>query len=373
MNKKVNVIDLYFDESGFTGNNLNDPKQRIFSYLSLNTSENYAKEIIQELKIKHNIKQNELKGSKLIRRENGKNFLIDLIYIFKDNMIVSISNKKFSLSAKFFEYIFEPLISDKSSLFYDLNFHLFISNILYVHYICKDKGANQLLIDFQNLVRDGNGSGFSESLKLQSVSAPIIQDLIDFCVFNETNIKERLKDEFSDVWTLDLTRSALFSLLSKWGEKKIPLRAFCDESKPLLANQDIFDIMLNREDIFYYTMGDKNFPLTFNLKEPLILLNSEQSSAIQVADNICSAVCYAFDSSKDDEVFKNKVKSLINESNCYACIQLDYDYLDLKNPKVFRNAMILQELSSRSRNNTPLLPYIEQVINEINIMLNISK
>lgn len=365
------ILDLYFDESGFTGNNLNDNQQQIFCYSSVNTTEEYAQKIIEQLKIKYRINNNELKGSRLVKRENGKNFLIELLSIFQKDMVVSISNKKFALSAKFFEYIFEPLLSEKNSIFYDINFHLFISNILYAHYLSKDKGANQLLIDFQNLARNNENNYFNESLRLREESAPIIKNLIDFCALNEMKIREKIRDECVDIWTLDLTKSALFSLLSKWGEKRQPLRAFCDESKPLLANQDIFNVMLNRDDIFYQEMGDKTFSLTFNLKKPLILLDSKQSFAIQIADNIASALYYAFDNNADDEDFKNKIKSFIDDQNCYACIQPDFNYLDLNKPEVLRNAIILQGLCERSKENTPLLLNIEQVIYSISLQLGI--
>lgn len=368
------VLDLYFDEAGFTGNDLNNPEQTHFCYASVATSEKEAEEKINELKEKYKIQMPEIKGMKLIKSNNGKRFLFELISYYSNRMIISVSEKRFALCAKFFEYVFEPILANKNSIFYDLNFHMFISNIIY-YFTYNDQGAKQLLIDFQNFMRDKDNTNFNKSIDMYEKSEPVIQNIIDFCRYNEKEIVEEyefLKGEGFEKWILDLTKSVLFGILAKWGERRLPLRAFCDNAKPLLSNTEIFEAMLNREDIHYIKMGDKTFPLTFNLSEPLILLDSKNSHALQVADCIASTFSYIFSKKGENDEFYQQIISLLNHSNSYSSVLPDYQYVRLDKFETQRNVLLLQELVERSKKNIDLLKNIEQYINFISNFLIIS-
>jgi len=48
-------------------------------------------------------------------------------------------------------------------------------------------------------------------------------------------------------WILDLTKTALFTLLASWGEEHEQLTALCDHADPLKQDQSLFDAMINRK------------------------------------------------------------------------------------------------------------------------------
>lgn len=56
---------IYFDESGFTGNNLLSPVQNYFAYASIATEDAEAKDFVDELISQYGIQGGELKGGKL--------------------------------------------------------------------------------------------------------------------------------------------------------------------------------------------------------------------------------------------------------------------------------------------------------------------
>ncbi len=132
---------IYFDESGFTGNNLLHPNQTIFSYGSVQVADDEAQQFVQSIIKKYNVQGGELKGKNLIKYNKGRRALSEILSHFNGRMKASVSEKKYALAAKFFEYIFEPPLQKNNLLFYKLDFHRFISNILYVEFIARGAGA----------------------------------------------------------------------------------------------------------------------------------------------------------------------------------------------------------------------------------------
>ena len=55
------ALDLFFDESGFTGPRLLDQDQRFFSYASVAITEDEAWRIIRDARSKHPVQMPELK------------------------------------------------------------------------------------------------------------------------------------------------------------------------------------------------------------------------------------------------------------------------------------------------------------------------
>jgi len=152
----------------------------------------------------------------------------------------------------------------------------------------------------------------------------------------------------SGKWVLDLTNTSLFSLLAEWGQKFDTLTAFCDQSKPLSEDQTIFDAMINREDKKFSFLGGEKAPITFNLTEPINLVDSKNIHGVQLADAVAAAFVYACDRDNQDK-YALKWRGLIEESVIFGSVFHDYDYLDLNKLEVQRNAVLLEELVSRSK------------------------
>ena len=45
---------------------------------------------------------------------------------------MALSNKRYALAGKFFEYIFEPVLAQKNRLFYERDFHKFVAMAVYL-------------------------------------------------------------------------------------------------------------------------------------------------------------------------------------------------------------------------------------------------
>ena len=70
-------------------------------------------------------------------------------------------HKKYALACKLYEYLFEPVLADKSYVFYQIGFHRFISMLVYLELRIRERNAERLFEDFEQLMRSKNIAGMS--------------------------------------------------------------------------------------------------------------------------------------------------------------------------------------------------------------------
>ena len=349
---------IYFDESGFTGNNLLHSHQRYFAYGSIATDDLEAKEFVAALIKKYGIQGGELKGSRLVQFNKGRKAVDEIFNHFEGRIKLSVSEKKYALACKFFEYIFEPCISDINSLFYGIGFHKFIANMLYVEFLARGAGAEQIFGDFESLMRSRNTEGLEAvfSSSNHPENSPILIQIREFAQHRAEDIRAELSslsDDGVGKWILDLTNSALFTLLANWGLEFKQVTAICDHSKPLQHEQSWFNAMIDRQDRQFSEVFGKEHPITFNLSGPIQFSDSKTTHGIQLADAVSAAAVYALTNTGNEHVERWKV--LIPVIGHYGSIFPELDTLNLKDLSTQRNAVVLMELHSRAKEGRHLI------------------
>lgn len=365
MNERI----LYFDESGYTGEHLLSNQQMTFAYGSVNILEEDAKKFVEYIIAKYKIQNNELKTVKLIRREKGRKAILEILEFIKDKSLISIHNKKFALCAYFFEYIIEPLISEKNSIFYRLNFHYYIANVLHISYICKDEYIIKLMQLFENLIRKKDKKYIQDIISLPSLfdeshkTYDFTTKLVSFIEIFQDEIFENIA-ELPD-WTVDLSITSLNALFSTWGEDGKRMIAYCDFSKPINEQQEIFSNMIGNEKIIYSPfIVDENanrIPITYNLKE-INLVDSKEFYGIQLADVLSSSAAYSFVQFQETNEFIEKLRELLSTRIVYGSVFPNYDYMNLNSKSVRLNACIFEELIDRAKQKRGLINDIEGYI-----------
>ncbi len=250
------VQQIYCDESGFTGNNLLDKETPFFAYAAVAVSHEEAKEFVEKLIKDYKIQSSELKFKNLLKSTRGKQAITHTLETFSERAKVSIHDKKYSLACKFYEYIFEPTVASKNSIFYNLNFHRFISNLLYCNFQPKKDNAEEIFQDFYRFMKTYDDQGLS-CLFNSSGEVPDELNELDlirnFCIHQRDVINEELeslKGTGVGKWILDLTVTSIFSLLSEWGQEFKQLEVFYDDSKPLKEQVEIFNSMVKDQKKF---------------------------------------------------------------------------------------------------------------------------
>jgi hypothetical protein len=359
---------IYFDESGFTGNNLLNKNQTMFSYGSVATCDDEARDFVEYLIKKYGVQNGELKGRQLIKYNKGRKAISEIFDRFQGRIKVSLSNKKYALSGKFFEYIFEPCFSENNSLFYNINFHRFVANILYLEFIARGAGAEEIFLEFENLMRNSDQADLDSlfSTTVHHENSPIMVQIREFALSQKEAIKRELDSLPGDgigKWILDLTDTALFSLLANWGLEYEQVTAICDDAKPLQHDQQLYNAMINREDKHFSHMGGEKHPITFNLSGPIQLVDSKTYHGVQLADAIAAASVYAVSEVSDKHA--NEWREFIPDIAIYGSLIPDSDYVDLNKYEVQRNAVVMLELHSRATKNQSLLDGMPEYIHMI--------
>ena len=354
-------MPIYCDESGFTGNNLLNRDQKFFSYTGVSIGADESKEYVKWFKDEFKIIQEELKANKLLARPNGRDAVTELLLEFKDRTKTACSLKKFSLSCKFFEYIFEPLLSENNRIFYESGFHLFIAYVIYTHASSTESSAEDLLYDFENFMRSQPLREDAQLFSKNSETAQLVDKIMEFAFIH----RDKILEEFHDLgvlkrWILDDSLSHLYPILTHWTKDSGDIVVVCDESKPLASAKETKDEFVGRKDQVWQKLNDQEWPLIPHLSEPVIFASSCNEPGLQIADIMASATCYML-KNKDTCEHAAQWRTILIPTFVTGIFP-DHDRFSRPNVEVLSHMCILEELVNRSRHGSNLLDGINLVI-----------
>lgn len=356
---------IYFDESGFTGNNLLHPRQNYFAYASVATDDDEARALVEKLTKKYNIQGGELKGANLVKFSKGRKVITEVLDAFDGRIKISISDKKFALAGKFHEYIFEPCYSSINSIIYGIGFHRFIANVLYMEFTARGAGAEELFAEFESLMREGTGQNLETIFSSSAVAehSDTIRLIREFAQVRHQDIRselESLTNGETGKWVLDLTNTALYTLLANWGSEHAVLTAVCDHSKPLLHNQKLFNAMVGNTQKITSDFGGEEHPITFNLSGPIEFASSHDTHGIQIADAIAAAAVYVFSGARDEA--SDRWRHIIARQAHYGSVVPDTDELRLRSQRSQLNTLVLHQLHQRAMQGLSLTEGMPEAI-----------
>ena len=259
---------VYCDEAGFTGNNLLDHQQPFFAYSAVALEAAEAAEIVEHIVRDRGVQGGELKAANLLKSPRGQQTMLKVLDAIEGRYAVTFHEKKYALACKFFKYIFEPALQRNNKFFYDLEFHKFVANVLYLHFRVGEATAEEIMSDFQALMRRRDDKGLRR-LFGSAAGVPGLAEMCDFALGYRDAINEELDslagNDAVGKWVLDLTSASLMTLLEHWGGRLEQLDVYCDKSKPLQAGPGILEAMIGREERLYINFAGRELPMTFNL------------------------------------------------------------------------------------------------------------
>lgn len=342
-----NIRTLYFDEAGFTGNNLSDPDQPFFAYAAIQIDHDVADAYVRDIRRRFNLRSSEFKGGPLCRRRTAHRIVTTVLEEQASHCKVVVCEKAYGLAAKLFEYLVEPIISSVSSVFYNRDFHRFVANGLYLQAKISEGGAQEFLRKFQAMMRDNLSQP-----NLVPGNSIVVCDELDFSLQVLTLVSchsRKFKDELQSLqdtplgrWCLDLSSTAIWSLLREFGTDMRPINAFADASKPLDDQKHFLDIMIGREEQATVHMFGSERPLLFNFASPLQLVDSANTPGIQLADLFATATVYAIKNPESE--IGNTWSKLAPELLSDESVLPDPTHFDLNQARPKANATVLNGL-----------------------------
>jgi hypothetical protein len=341
---------VFCDESGFTGDNLWEPEQPYFAYAAVAISEERAAEIIKEARSKFRLKSPELHAMQLLRnRTSAVKWIIENVI---PTSSVILFNKRFALAGKMFEYLIEPAVSNASAILYDIGFHKFIANGLYVALLTEPTLAESGFQDFQNVMRSGDATALEHvtaSLSNEGL-AGFLNEIATFVTCNRRALEQEIAaspERAVPRWMLELTTTALISLLTSLsGDEMMPLSVICDDSKPLLTQAEMFDGFVGREDCRAIICDGRRHQLTFNLAHPIRFGSSKAVAGLQLADLVAGSAVFALKRPDDDfsSFWREISESAIHKNSVIPELR----EFDLSSERGLVNAIVLKGLVERS-------------------------
>jgi hypothetical protein len=136
---RADLLHVFCDEAGFTGNKLLDAEQEVFSYATVAIAPEEATEMVARVRRDFRLQGAELKGGSLVGRPQGKKVVTQILKLCEGRYLVAAHLKPYALACKFFEYIFEPAVSDFNSFSYGIDFHRVISTIFVRVFPCEKR------------------------------------------------------------------------------------------------------------------------------------------------------------------------------------------------------------------------------------------
>ena len=228
----ADMLEIYCDESGYTGPDLLQDKQPHFSYAGVAVSLEEARAIIARIRRDHLIADPELKAINLVGNEPGLRAVIDVLKAVEDRFVFVVFHKRLGLCGKVFEYLYEPVFQDAPELLYARNLHRFVAMFGLMLQQGGDPFTTEVLRQFQAFMRSREPAEapilFSEAALAQdSPYSSVTHFAYGFRDMIEADryAGARAKDP-----ALDLGASGLWSTLTRFGERGKPLAVTCDNS-----------------------------------------------------------------------------------------------------------------------------------------------
>ncbi len=361
------VQNVYIDEAGFTGGNLLDGDQPELVFAAVAMGRTEASAVWSEMISRSGTNASELKGANLTRHPKGRAAITWLLENTGQSSKLAAVNKRYALAGKFFEYIFEPVLANKSGLFYTLDFHKFVTMALYTSFVAGHAHALHIFENFQDLMKD------SDPRNLTNLYSPtgyalagddLLTHILTFALCNQGRVTTELQGirqvQTYPRWALELSATTVHCLLAGWAEDHEPLRVYCDDSKPIAAAMDFFEHFVSRQDKAFMPFGvHQGRSFIYNLSENLHLVASEQSHGVQIADVWASSIAYAF-RNREGEICQTWLE--IAADSLDTVIFPDYALIDADQVGPMVNWVLLLELSRRSVAGESVLAGIEEFI-----------
>lgn len=319
---------VFIDECGYTGQNLLDTEQPIFTLASLKLSE----EDCQELKSNffRNIQLRELKYSVLKRRPKQQEMILEFIReLSKKSDLVkfAFAHKQFVLVSKMVEMLVEPVCYGEGIDLYDKGANIGLANGLF--YALPVFGGielfNDLLKAFQKMIRSRTKESYQIFFNMVFAEgySEDLNELLDFFRLSHIKFGYELLETKDH---LDVAVSLTLVLMSLW-RKDVhdDLILIHDRSSAMAKQKKIWDAIVapNLGPIEVgYDRRKTQFPISVVQTRPE---DSKSWAGLQLVDILAGALTHCArwltEGKSDKDVFGKRLTDLIGDTfDCFPIL-----------------------------------------------------
>lgn len=306
-------MNIYIDESGYTGDDFLNKDQKVFVL----ASNSFTESELQEFK---NVAphQNELHFIKLKKSQAGRDFILKVLnhrLISEEKVMVSITRKDFALIGHIVDRLIEPVLYDRGINIYKGNSNLYTTNVIFYFGECycekelfeKFISAFNKMVSLQSVL-SVNAFYHSVDLLFDSPKSKPIREILYLIKLSRLQISSILKS--IDQFSLDVTFSSLLVIIEYWHKLSSQrLDVFQDDSKPVSHFYELFTFIkslnIDEQRVGY---GERKLTLPVPVNN-LFLVSSENKIAIQISDLIASSITFMYNNANNKQIpFVNEIK-----------------------------------------------------------------
>ncbi len=287
---------IFFDESGYSGPNLLDPKSPFYACASIYLTEEEARELKEKY---FPNKQTELKFAGM---ESGRNFhkskeLVSEL-LERHAIQVTVIDKKFALCAKIFEIIAEPSMSRSGIDLYSNGMMPQMVSLFYQ--FCTQFQPNELgelLGTFQSVVRRENTKTLDDLVgALENLNHQLIANFSQGVLLRALNEggEELFEDDDITEGLLGILLSASYQNLLRW-DRRLGF-ANGSELKVIHDNHSVLEAEIKLWQQFTSCkISMRANGIDYSLSQPVDteLGDSKRYIGIQIADLVAGFTCFA--------------------------------------------------------------------------------
>ena len=310
MSEESEATTVWFDESGFTGEDLLNSEQRHFALASTVIPDDEAETILRQCFPR--FAGSEFKSTALWRGTRHRPGLLrfaELLPGLADRTYAYLIDKRFPLLIKFVDYLIEPLVWQSGGDFYRDGYSRRFVNTAHADLVQLGPPGlvDEIVAAWNRVARTPTEQSLAElktflAAKKASLPPPLSSffglaaDGAEFFV----TPGERIEDFVS---SNDLQVTAMLSSVQHWrSQRRGPLRLIHDETSSFFAHRSTWEALV-RNDVEPFTTtgagGDFSFPLRVSTTSSE---RSERSASIQLCDVLAGMFAEAlriFDGKRD--------------------------------------------------------------------------
>lgn len=289
----MNEVTIWFDESGFTGEDLMNPEQRYFALASSIVGDDEAEALLRQCFPRYG--GTEFKFSALWRRPSHREGFLDLaerLPALSGRTFVYIVDKRYSILVKIVDYLIEPIVTASGHDFYRQAYGRKFVNALNMD--LREHGTpevtEELLTLWHGFARDPSEASLARleaflAAKARSSGPPLSSF---FALAGQgTAYFRRIWDRLEDfTQSNELQVSSMLMSVSHWRLRRDEdLRIVHDESSSFFRQRDMW-AALTRDDMPPFeaeTATGQSIPFPLRITETRTE-RSEASPAIQLCD-----------------------------------------------------------------------------------------
>lgn len=285
-------MDIFLDESGFTGEDLFNKEQSAMVLASHNYSEEEAKTLKNRFFGTDSL---ELKHKKLYKTQKGREqILAYLSYVYADSSHVKayVVHKKFALVGKIVDILIEPTARAHGFDIHERNGHVAFSRVLF--YCIPTFGGQwffeNLLSKFQEMIRTKSPKSYTDFFRFVAIRHPNkdLDELLDFI-----RVAQSMGPNLISESSLDVAVTAAFSIVIGWHENSLEdkVRVIHDKSKAMSRDQKIWDALVDPKNPQMLLNKSKGIAFPLKVTET-VLGDSKDWVGLELADILAGANAY---------------------------------------------------------------------------------